>query len=177
MRVTDLLAQIKATPWLADILATHFDFDLTRTVPLEPVRLPGGEPLTPIAGDASGGTYLQTAAGAVVYAGSEGEGGLIALSLRDTLALRVGLASLHDALAKPLGVELRLWLAECDEEIREDDVASGPGWMGIDEARARVRKALELPPADGLLAGLHNAAADEAYRPIGEHGRYRPMRG
>jgi hypothetical protein len=175
VRVTDLLAQIRTTPWLADLLATHFDFDLTRTDPVEQVHLASGEPLTPIAGDGSGGTYLLTPSGAVVYAGSEGEGGLIALNLRDALALRVGLPSLHDALARPLGDDLHDWLTEADEEIREDYALRGPGWLGLDEARARVRQALGLPPADGLLAGLHAAAADEAFRPISQHGSYRSM--
>jgi len=175
MHMADLLAQIRATPWLADLLTTHFDFDLTQTKPIEQVHLASGEPLTPIAGDAAGGTYLLTPSGAVVYAGSEGEGGLVALNLRDALALRVGLPSLHDALAGPLGDDLRVWLAEADEEICEDDVLCGPGWMGLDEARARARHALGLPPTDGLLAGLHAAAADDAYRPIGEYGPYRSM--
>jgi hypothetical protein len=174
VRVTDLLAQIRATPWLADLLV-RFDFDLTRVDPVEEVHLADGEPLTPVAGDAAGGTFLLTPSGAVVYAGSEGEGGLIALNLRDALALVVGLPSLHDALARPLDDELRDWLREADEEIRQDDALSGPDWLGLDEARAQARQALDLPPADGLLAGLHAAAIDDAYRPISEHGPYEPM--
>lgn len=171
----DLLAKIRSMLWLAGLLATHFDFDLARTDPLERVQLAGGELLTPVAGDAGGGVYLLTPSGAVVYAGSEGEGGLIALNLRDALALRVGLPSLHDALARPLDDDLRDWLAAADEEIRADYAARGGGWLGLDEARARVRHALDLPAADGLLAGLHAAAADEAYRPISQHGPYRSM--
>jgi len=171
----DILARIRSTPWLADLLATHFDFDLTRTDPVEQVHLAGGEPLTPIAGDAGGGTYLLTPSGAVVYAGSEGEGGLVALNLRDALALRVGLPSLHDALTRPLSDDLLHWLADIDDEIREDYARRGPGWPGLDEARARVRQELDLPAAHGLLAGLHAAALDETYRPISEHGPYDPM--
>ncbi|MDI1465898.1 hypothetical protein QEZ54_33485 [Catellatospora sp. KI3] len=174
--MTDVLARIEATPWLAELLARRFDFDLARTDPAEPVHLAGGEPLTPIAGDASGGTFLRTPSGAVVYAGSEGEGGLIAHDLRDALALVVGLPSLHDALAVPFGEELLRSLAEADEEIRQDD-AHDPGGQTLDEARALARQALDLPPADGLLAALHAAAADEAYRPISEHGPYDPMLG
>jgi hypothetical protein len=172
--VTDLLSQIKAEPWLADLLA-RFDFDLARDDPAEQVYLASGEPLTPIAGDGAGGTFLLTPSGAVVYVGSEGEGGLIALNLRDALALVVGLPSLHDALARPLGDDLRRWLTEIDDEIRRDDALRGPDWLGLDEARARVRHALVLPSADGLLAELHAAAADDAYRPISEHGPYEPM--
>src|SRR3712207_5263469 len=104
--MTDLLSQIKATPWLADLLADRFDFDLTRDDPVEQVHLASGDPLVPVAGDSAGGTFLLTPSGAVVYAGSEGEGGLIALNLRDALALMVGLPSLHDALARPLDDDL-----------------------------------------------------------------------
>jgi len=174
--MSDLLAQIRTTPWLADLLATQFDFDLTRDDPIEQVHLANGEPLKPIAGDSGGGTFLLTPSGGVVYAGSEGEGGLIASNLRDALLLVVGLPSLHDALARPLGNDLRLWLSEADEEIRRDDAARGPAWLSLDEARARVCQALDLPSADGeRLAELHAAAADDAYRPISEHGPYEPM--
>ena len=171
--VIDHLAQIRATPWLADLLAARFDFDLTRDDPVEPVHLAGSDPLEPIAGDASGGTFLRTPAGAVVYAGSEGEGGLIASNLRDALALVVGLPSLHDALARPYDDDLRAYLARCDDEIRQDDAPQGR--PTLDEDRARVRDALHLPSADDLLAGLHAAAMDENHRPISEHGPYEPM--
>lgn len=173
--MTDLLARIRATPWLAELLAAGFDFDVTRVDPVEQVWLANGESLTPVAGDAGGGTFLLTSAGAVVYAGSEGEGGLIAADLREALALVVGLPSLHDALARPLDDDLRDRLDRIDEEIRQDDVLRGPDWPGLDEARARIRGALELPEADGLLDRLHEAAADEFYRPISEHGPYEPM--
>jgi hypothetical protein len=174
--MTDLLAQLRATPWLADLLAEQFDFDLTRDDPIEPVHLANGESLTPIAGDGAGGTFLLTPSGAVVYAGSEGEGGLIAVNLRDALALIVGLPNLHDALALPLGDELGPWLQEADDEIRRDDATRGPGRLSLDEARAQACQALGLPPADSdRLAALHAAAADDVYRPISEHGPYASM--
>ncbi|MEV4517926.1 hypothetical protein AB0K00_54335 [Dactylosporangium sp. NPDC049525] len=168
--MTDLLARISATPRLAEQLAVHFDFDLTRLDPVEDVHLAGGVKLTPIAGDAAGGSFLLTPTGAVVYAGSEGEGGLIAHDLRDALALVVGLPSLHDALSRPFDDDLAAWLAECDAEIRED-------FPELDETRAQVREELDLPPADALLATLHTAAADDTYRPISEHGPYESMLG
>ncbi|GHJ44388.1 hypothetical protein Cs7R123_17300 [Catellatospora sp. TT07R-123] len=172
--MTDLLAQIQASPWLADLLAQRFDFDLTRTDPVEQVHLAGGVPLTPIAGDSAGGTFLLTPSGAVVYAGSEGEGGLIAHDLRDALALVVGVANLHDALSLPPGEDLLRALAELDEEIRQDD-ALDPGGQTLDEARAQARQALDLPPVEGLLAALHAAADDDSFRPISEHGPYETM--
>ena len=173
----DLLDLIRATGWIADLLA-EFDFDIARVVngPPEPVRLPGGEPLEMVAGDAAGGAFLLVGAGRnrpVLYVGSEGEGGLVATNLRDALALVVGLPSLHDATAIPFdedaGAPLRTWLAAADKEIRQE-------WSTLDDDRARLREALDLPAASGLLAALQAAAADERYRPVSEHGdRYESM--
>ncbi|MEV6849553.1 hypothetical protein [Actinoplanes sp. NPDC051411] len=163
--MTDLLGQIRATPWLLELLRVEFDFDLGRVDPVEEVHLPNGDPLTPVAGDSGGGSFLLTPSGAVVYAGSEGEGGLIATNLRDALALVVGLPSLHDALSQP-GDEA--WLAECDDEIRAEQ-------PDLDDNRARARDALGLPPAATLLDALVSAAADDNFRPVSEHGPYEPM--
>lgn len=163
-----LLEQIRQDPRLAEQLAVHFDFDVTSLDPVEEVWLADGVRLTPIAGDSAGGTFLQTPSGAVVYAGSEGEGGLIAHTLRDALGLVVGLPSLHDALSRPLGDDLTAWLASCDDEIRED-------FPELDATRTEVREALDLPAVDTLVAALHAAAADVSFRPIGEHGPYDSM--
>jgi hypothetical protein len=177
MQNAQRLALIRETPWIADLLA-WFDFDIERVEsgPVEPIHLPGGRPFEMIAGDATGGAFLMVGAdpdGPIVYVGSEGEGGLIADGLRDALALVVGLSSIHDATAKPIepdgGVRLREWLAEADEGIRGDR-------PGLDLDRARLREALDLPPADGLLESLHKAAADDDYRPINEYDeRYESM--
>lgn len=94
MTGASLLEQIRNTPWIADLLA-QFDFDLERVIngPCEPVRLPDGGALEMIAGDAGGGAFLLAdpvdGDRPVVYAGSEGEGGLIAPGLREALALVV----------------------------------------------------------------------------------------
>ncbi|GAA1380692.1 hypothetical protein GCM10009661_55920 [Catellatospora chokoriensis] len=176
MRDQDLLRQIRDERWIAELLV-QFDFDLRRAEngPVEAVRLPDGGALEMIAGDASGGAFLLAGPPAdnrpVVYAGSEGEGGLIAADLRTALALVVGLPSLHDATSMPIGdgAALREWLAFADDEIRED-------WPELDDDRARLRDALGLPEPAGLLAGLHAAAADERYRPVSELGDvYEPM--
>lgn len=172
-----LLDQIRATPWIAALLARLFDFDVSRAAngPVEPVHLAGGESLEMIAGDASGGAFMVVGSGSqrpAVYVGSEGEGGLIATSLRDALALVVDLSSLHDATARPFGddgSQLRDWLAQADHYIRAD-------WPQLDTERGRLREALGLPSADELLADLHAAAANERYRPISDAGeRYRSM--
>ncbi|MFL6074263.1 MAG: hypothetical protein ACJ73S_12770 [Mycobacteriales bacterium] len=179
MSDTDLLDRIRTTPALAELLR-QFDFDIARVAngPAEPIHLAGGQPLEMVAGDASGGAYMLVGAGddrPVLYASSEGQGGLIATSLRDALTLIAGLPSLHDAMTQPFGDDggaaLRASLAECDEELRED-------WPELDEDRRRLREGLDLPPVDGLLEALHRAAADEDYRPISDAGdRYESMLG
>jgi hypothetical protein len=173
----ELLDLIHGTPWLAHLLA-HFDFDVSRHAegPVEPVKLADGSSLEMIAGAADGGAFFLVGRGPVrpvLYVGSEGEGGLVALSLRDTLALVTGLPSLHDAttfsLEEDEGRRLLGWLAEADDVIRED-------WPTLDQDRARVQAALDLPPVYDLLPSLHAAAADESYRPVNDHGdRYRSM--
>lgn len=168
MRDEDVVARIRSLSWVGDLLA-RFDLELDRaSLPEEGVRLADGRALEPVAGDAAGGVFLLVGPPAdrrpVVYAGSEGEGGLIASSLHAVVALSVGLPSLHDALTYGWdpdgGARLRAWLAECDGYIRDD-------WPELDQARARVREALALADAYDLLAGLHRAMADDTYRPIG----------
>jgi hypothetical protein len=178
--VTDreLLDVIDRTPWIADSL-TLFDFEVGRAAdgPVQSVALDGGQQLEPIAGDSTGGCFMLVGTGTVrpvLYVGSEGEGGLIAHSLREALALLVGVSSLHDATTFPIeqdqGRALRDYLARTDDEIREDR-------PDLDAARDRLRKALGLPPVDDdLLRSLHAVAADLRFRPLNEWGdRFRPM--
>jgi hypothetical protein len=165
-----LLSTIAGTPWLNAAL-TEFDFEVGRSAdgPVEAVHLADGRTLTMFAGDASGGAFLFAGEGGeerpVVYAGSEGSGGLIAMGAREAVAMVVHLPSLHDALAAPLddGPRLRDRLDRAEREIREyrPDVA---------ELRARVAAALDLPPAAGLLERLHAAATDDSYVVVSDHG-------
>lgn len=167
----ELLARIRGTSWIAELLVL-FDFDIARVAegPVEEVRLDTGEPLEMVAGDGTGGAFMLVGEGPtrpVVYVGSEGEGGLIATSFADALAMIVGLSNIHDATAMPLdldgGVALREWLVKADDELREY-------WPTLDEDRARAREVLGLRADGALLEELHAAAADERYRPVSEHG-------
>lgn len=171
-----LLERVHSTPAIAKLL-TDFDFDVDRVAagPPEPVHLAGGEPLEMVAGDASGGAFMLVGTGderPVLYAGSEGEGGLIATSLRDALALIASVSSIHDATAGRWGDDgaaVLAMLAEADQELRED-------WPELDQDRQRLREALDLPAGEGLVEALHRLAADETYRPISDAGdRYESM--
>lgn len=73
----ELLLRIETDRELADLLMQWCDFDTDRRDPVEELRLPTGLPLTPIAGDAGGGTYFlcgePTEPRPVLYADSEGQ--------------------------------------------------------------------------------------------------------
>ncbi|GIE81823.1 hypothetical protein Aph02nite_77730 [Actinoplanes philippinensis] len=173
-----LLDTIHSTPWISDLL-TLFDFEVARAADgtIEPVTLASGEPLEAVAGDSTGGCFLLVGTGdarPVLYVGSEGEGGLVAGSLRDALALVVGVSSLHDATTFPAeqndGRDLRTFLDRADEEIRDNQ-------PDLDTNRDLLRGALGLPSVDDtLLRALQAAAADFGYRPLNGRGDHlRPM--
>jgi hypothetical protein len=173
----ELLAYIRGSQQMTEDLA-WLGFEPLRAGDLpEPVTFAGDPPFDVIAGSDTGGYYLLIGEPApqrpVVYVGSEGEGGLLTIGLADTLALLAGVASLHDTLNGSWdpdgGASVRAWVATCLAEIAEDEVERGVTPARA-ERQARVRDALNLPPADGLLESLHRNMADERYRPISEWG-------
>jgi len=175
----ELLALIRATPWIRGVL-TRCEFELERAGngPVEPIRLDDGRPLEMIAGDGTGGAYLLVGAPGdvrpVIYAGSEGRGGLLAENLSDALALVVGVPG-HVLNAATHGLDdggaaLRAYLDRARTDEREF-------WPEADADRARLRAALGLVELDDdRLAAFHTACADERYRPVSDHGdRYEPL--
>ncbi|WP_328470832.1 hypothetical protein OHA21_05560 [Actinoplanes sp. NBC_00393] len=93
---SDVLAVLRQRPDLARLAAGSFDFDLDRVEHVEEVRLASGAPLTAVAGDDTGGTYFVCAGGAVLYASSEGEAGLIGASMDEALEILFGLPGWYD---------------------------------------------------------------------------------
>ncbi|MGW8950206.1 hypothetical protein [Streptomyces sp. NPDC055709] len=100
-----LLRRIAEHPEVASYLACDGEFDLARTDPIEPIALPNGLPVEPIAGCNAGGTHylcgpaVPGGSRPVLYTDSEGQASLIAESLAEALTLAVVLPSWHDALA------------------------------------------------------------------------------
>ncbi|WP_405827089.1 MULTISPECIES: hypothetical protein [unclassified Streptomyces] len=90
-----LLDLIRNTPEIDLLLRTSFGFDIGRKYHGEGLRLASGAPLEPIAGESAGGAYFLCAEEdgrrPVVFASSEGEGGLIADDLADALEIIIGL--------------------------------------------------------------------------------------
>jgi len=94
-----MLDRIRNSPHAGELLARVFDFDLTRTDPVEPVRLASGRALRPIAGDAAGGTFFDCD-GPVLYASSEGSAGVLATDLTAALQLITGIPVWHDVVSE-----------------------------------------------------------------------------
>ncbi|MFJ1899243.1 hypothetical protein [Streptomyces sp. NPDC088115] len=100
-----LLRRVAAHPEAAAYLARDGEFDLDRTDPIEPIALPNGLLVEPVAGCNAGGTHYLCGPAVpggprpVLYTDSEGQASLIAESLADALTLAVTLPSRHDALA------------------------------------------------------------------------------
>ena len=93
-----MLARIKASATCSRLLAGEFDFDVTVADPLEDVGLASGDDLEPIAGEAAGGSYFLCHSGAILYASSEGQAGLIAADLTEALELIVTVPFWRDCL-------------------------------------------------------------------------------
>ena len=96
-----LLAMIRNSPEIDRLLRSSFGFDIHRGRYGEGLRLASGTPLEVIAGESAGGAYFlgaeRNARRPVVFASSEGEGGLIAEDLAEALEIIIGL-EWHDCL-------------------------------------------------------------------------------
>ncbi|MCC9309312.1 hypothetical protein LN042_19865 [Kitasatospora sp. RB6PN24] len=116
------LRLLRERPDLAQLAAYPFNVDIDRADHVEEVRLASGAALEAVAGDDTGGTYFVCADGAVLYAGSEGEAGLIADSVDGALEVLIGLPCWHDYTdldPQADDVELAAKVAESEEEFSE----------------------------------------------------------
>lgn len=134
------------------------EFDLTGTVPLEPVRLRSGAHMEAIACDGTGGSFFLCGDGPtrpVVYVSSEGQSGLIATDLTSALELVVGLPSWQDYLKFSAGGNL-------DDMLAAIDVIEGELVEDYPEVRAVQAQAVEAlglsgVPVVDLVTRLHAA--------------------
>lgn len=154
-----LLALIQDTPDVADLLHSSFEFGIFRNEHGEVVRAASGASLEPIAGDWAGGTFFlchdEDGRRPVMYASSEGQGGLIADDLKQALEIITGLAVWQDCLKFSGGGRLEAMEAAA-ALLEKDRVSDEPE---IVEHRAQVAAALSLDrvPVSELVARLRNA--------------------
>ncbi|GLY52662.1 hypothetical protein Lesp01_63180 [Lentzea sp. NBRC 102530] len=167
-----LLLDVQDNARLAELLATSFEFDVTRTETTGTESVEGSD-LVVLAGDFTGGRFYRVAAqeeGPILHATSEGQAGLIADSLREALQLVIGLPYWLDCLTFSAGGDLDAMAAAARHLARENpDLRSR-------QAEAAELLSLDVPEPDDLLARLHAAAS----RPIvlrDETGEYEGLFG
>lgn len=132
--------------------------------PVEDLRLPSGLPLTPIAGDAAGGTYFlcgePDTTRPVLYADSEGQATLMAADLVEAVTLIA---------AHPYWRDLGRGhsAAELEEEISADDPEYPAARAGL-----LARLGVPTPTGDEAVARLRDCAARTVpdFLPIARHG-------
>ncbi|MCX5009536.1 hypothetical protein OG765_00775 [Streptomyces sp. NBC_00555] len=155
-----LLDLIQATPEIDLLLRSSFGFDIHRKHYGDGFRLTSGAPLEVIAGESAGGAYFlcaeQNGRRPVVFASSEGEGGLLGDDLADALEIIIGL-EWRDCLSFSGGGDVEVMQISAQHLERSRDKHN----PDIDNEAAQVAAALSLrvvPVAD-LVIRLHAAAS------------------
>lgn len=167
-----LLDLIRNTPEVDLLLRSSFGFDIHRKHYGEGLRLASGAAMEVIAGESAGGAYFlcaeQDGRRPVVYASSEGEGGLLADDLGEALEIVLGL-EWHDCLTFSGGGDAEVMQVSARRLARSRDKHN----PDIDHEAARVAAALSLRtvPVTDLVVRLHAAASrTEDYVVIDENG-------
>ncbi|MFE7767219.1 hypothetical protein [Streptomyces sp. NPDC057438] len=155
-----LLDLIQNTPEIDLLLRSSFGFDIHRKHYGEGLRLASGASLEVIAGESAGGAYFlcaeQNGRRPVVFAGSEGEGGLLADDLADALEIIIGL-EWHDCLSFSGGGDVAVMQIAAQHRERTRDKYN----PDIDHEAAQVAAALSLRivPVPDLVIRLQAAVS------------------
>jgi hypothetical protein len=170
-----LLRRIAAHPEAASYLACDGEFDLARTDPIEPIALPNGLPVEPVAGCNAGGTHYLCGPASpggprpVLYTDSEGRASLIAESLAEALTLTIALPSWHDALAgfRPSALNSDYLDDHPDHPIVRDRLLAALGLppVGDQEVLDRFLATAARTVPDGFLPHVPDEE-DSAFQPM-----------
>ncbi|MEV4141777.1 hypothetical protein AB0J72_57705 [Dactylosporangium sp. NPDC049742] len=155
-----LLSLIENTPEIDLLLRSSFGFDIWRKHYGDGLRLASGARMEPIAGESAGGAYFlcteRDGRRPVVFASSEGQGGLIADDLADALEIIIGL-EWHDCLGFSGGGDVEVMQVSARHLERSRDKYNPE----IFKEAAQVAAALSLRalPRPELVIRLHGAAS------------------
>lgn len=155
-----LLDLIRTTPEIDLLLRSSFGFDIHRKHNGDGLRLASGAPLEAIAGEFAGGAYFLCAERngrrPVVFASSEGEGGLLADDLADALGIMIGL-EWRDCLSFSGGGDVEVMQISARHLHRSRD-KNNPD-IGDEAAQAAAALSLRIVPVADLVVRLHAAAS------------------
>ncbi|WP_051967444.1 hypothetical protein [Kitasatospora mediocidica] len=150
------LQLLRERPDLAELAAYPFNFDIAREEHVEAVRLASGAGLVAVAGDDTGGTFFVCAGGEVLYAGSEGEAGLVADCVDEALEVLIGLPGWHDYTGlDPHADDATLAAAAADTEDDHREYY-GPD-LDADRSALLATLGLRELPQPQLIRRLHQA--------------------
>ncbi|MEU0130614.1 hypothetical protein [Streptomyces sp. NPDC006289] len=179
-----LLRRIVAHPEVASHLACDGEFDLARTDPSEPIALPNGLPVEPVAGCNAGGTHYLCGPSVpggprpVLYNDSEGQASLIAESLAEALTLAVVLPSWHDALAgfRPPALSSDYLDERPDHPAVRDRCLAALRLPPLPPSRTSWTAYSPLPPAPSPTASSHTIPTKKLRLPADARTACRPRR-
>ncbi|MER5217620.1 hypothetical protein ABT063_45695 [Streptomyces sp. NPDC002838] len=169
-----LLDLIQNTPDIHGLLRSSFGFDVGRKGCGDGLRLASGAPLEPIAGELAGGAYFLCAEEdgrrPVVFASSEGEGGLIADDLADALEIIIGLAW-QDCLGFSGGGDVEVM--QVSAQHLERSLARDNPEIAKERAHVAAALSLRVVPVTDLVIRLQEAASrtEPAYVVTTEDGQ------
>jgi hypothetical protein len=154
-----LLCLIQDTPDIERCLRS-FGFDIQRKRYGDGLRLASGAPLEAIAGESAGGAYFlcheKNGRRPVVFASSEGQGGLFADDLASALEIIIGLAW-QDCLGFSGGGDVQVM--QVSARHAERYLAEEKPDIAEDRAQAAAALSLRVVPVPDLVVRLHDAAS------------------
>ncbi len=154
-----LLDLIRDTPEI-DLLLRSFGFDIHRKHYGEGLRLASGAPLEVIAGESAGGAYFLAAERdgrrPVVFASSEGEGGLIADDLAVAVEIIIGL-EWRDCLSFSGGGDVEVMQISA-RHLERTRSKYNPDIV-VEAAQVAAALSLRIVPTGDLAIRLHAAAS------------------
>ncbi|MFF5809156.1 hypothetical protein [Streptomyces sp. NPDC012746] len=155
-----LLDLIQTTPEIDLLLRSSFGFDIHRKHHGDGFRLASGAPLEVIAGESAGGAYFlcaeQNGRRPVVFASSEGEGGLLADDLADALEIIIGL-EWRDCLSFSGGGDVEVMQISAQHLERSRDKHNPD--IGNEATQVAAALSLRVVPVPDLVIRLHAAAS------------------
>jgi hypothetical protein len=148
--------RLQTYPDVVDELSWTFDF-VAELQPRDPpcFSVDGGTKFRLIGRDGAGGQFAELADGAILYASSEGQAGIIASGFEEFIRLLIALPHWRDVLKFSAGGQL--------DQMRRAATALESSGLGeeeeLAEARALLKAVLSLTDPDDPVGTLHRAVS------------------
>ncbi len=151
------ITQLDGIKGLREQLAEHLDFYVSDDLAEASwFRVGGPESYAPIAKEGAGGVFLVGhESGAILYVSSEGQAGVVAISLAEFLQLLVAHPYWQDLLKFSGGGNVKE-MKRAAQQLEQDLENEIPD---IEEKRGALYRRLKLQPAKDPISSLHHAVS------------------